>query len=133
MVDLLIPLGRVFTRDKSVPLALQGQVHGAPAGAGDLAYTLGGRAKKPRKPIFLFGPHGEPIILIGAGEAEAAELEDLAQEAMAHKPVDFAAKREQHGYPQREQFDSLFRQAVRNRMERHRRNPITDPPRVIGK
>ena len=133
MADLLIPLGRVFKRDKSVPLALQGMVHGAPMGAAELAYSLGGRDKKPRKPIFLYGPYGQPIMLIGAGEADAAELEDLAQEAVAKAEMDFAAKRERYGYPAREQFDSLFRNALRDRVKKHQQNPITDPFRVPGK
>ena len=133
MPDLLIPLGRVFKRDPSVPLALQGQMHGVPEGVDELAYTLGGRDKKPHRPIFFYGPHGEPIILIGAGEADAAELEDLAQEAIHKAQIDFAAKREQYGYPSRESFDPLFREALRDRMKKHKQNPITDPPRVVGK
>ena len=132
MPDILVPLGRLFTRDKAVPLALQGQVHGVPERTADIAYSLGGRDQKPRKPIFLYGAHGEPIILIGAGEAEAAELEDLAHEALAQPAMDFAAKRERYGYPPRDQFDSLFRNALRDRMKRHKQNPITDPPRIVG-
>ena len=129
MVDLLVPLGRLFTRDKSVPLSLQGQVHGVPEKPGDIAYSLGGRDKKPRKPIFLYGPYGEPIILIGAGVADAAELEDLAYEAQAKAALDFAALRAQHGYPSREQFDSLYRNALQDRVKRHKQSHITDPPK----
>ena len=133
MPDILVPLGRLFKRDPGVPLSLQGQVIGMPERMGDIAYSLGGRDKKPRKPLFLYGPRGEPIMLMGAGEATAAEMEDLAYEALDKAEIDFAAKRERDGYPSREKFDSLFRNALRDRMEKHRRSPRTDPPRQVGR
>ncbi len=106
------------------------------ADAADLSYKLGGRAKKPLREIVVAGPGGNAIVIPGAGVTEAAELEDVAQEAYEHqearlragKPiVDFEALREEAGLPSRKDFDPLFRQALRDRVARHRANPITDP------
>jgi len=107
--------------------------------ARDLAYRLGGRAVKPRREIVLVGPDGQsPIVIPGAGVTEAAELEEIALETYerdaarlrAGQPlVDFDRLREEAGLPARKEFDALFRQALRDRIARHRANPITDPPR----
>lgn len=106
--------------------------------AADLAYRLGGRAVKPVQEIVMRGPAGNAVVICGMGAAEAAELQDIAEAVYeeqqakvdAGEPiVNFDELRERHGLPSREEFDPLFRQALRDRIEQHRRNPITDPAR----
>lgn len=108
--------------------------------AHDLAYRLGGRAVMPMREIVLIGPDGRtPIVIPGLGVTEAAELEDLALEIYERKEqrlregkplVDFDALREEAGLPSRQEFDPLFRQALRDRIAKHRASPRTDPARV---
>lgn len=107
--------------------------------ARDLAHRLGGRAAKPAREIVLVGPDGHtPVVIPGLGVTEAAELEDISiavyekQEKRLRegKPqVDFDALREREGLPPTKDFDPLFRQAVRDRIAKHRANPRTDPER----
>lgn len=109
------------------------------AEAKDLAYRLGGRAVKPTRELVLVGPDGRtPIVVPGLGVTEAAELEEVAIAAYEKreklmrqgKPlVDFDELRDREGLPPAKEFDPLFRQALRDRIEKHRRSPITDPPR----
>jgi hypothetical protein len=109
------------------------------ADARDLSHRLGGRAVMPKREIVLVGADGQTAIVIpGAGVTEAAELEDVALEAYeaqeaklrAGKPlVDFDELRERAGLPPRKEFDSLFRQAMQDRIARHKANPRTDPAR----
>lgn len=110
------------------------------AEAGDLSYRLGGRASKPVREVVLIGADGRtPVVIPGAGVTEAAELEEIALEVYerqvkklrAGRPlVDFDAMREREGRPLRAEFDPLFRQALRDRIARHRARPRTDPERV---
>ena len=112
---------------------------GSLAEAKDLAYALGGRAEKPMREVVLKGADGHtPVIIPGIGAAEAAEIEDIAlavyedQEKRIREgrlAVDFDELRDRDGLPAREDFDPLFRQAIRDRVEAHRANPVTDPSR----
>lgn len=110
--------------------------------AGEISYRMGGRAVRPKDPVVLIGPDGKtPILLVGAGETEAAELEELAQAvyekgqrriSQGKTVIPFDEIREKRGYPAREKFSDLFKQALTDRMERHRRNPRSDPPKQHG-
>lgn len=112
---------------------------GGHAEAKDLAYALGGRAEKPVREVVLKGADGHtPVIIPGIGAAEAAEIEDIALAVYEEQEkrlsegralVDFDELREREGLPAREEFDPLFRQALRDRIQEHRRNPVTDPSR----
>ncbi len=109
------------------------------AQARDLAYRLGGRAKKPPRELVLVGPDGKtPIIIPALGCCEAAELEDIAiaacekQQAKLDKgqeAVDFDELRRREGRPIRTEFDPMFRQALRDRIAKHNINPVSDPSR----
>ena len=77
------------------------------------------------------GPDERTVILVvGDGQAEAAELEDLAvmkleqAEEKARKGqrgFDFEAARERHGLPSAKDFDPLFRQALQDSVARQKK------------
>lgn len=110
------------------------------ADIGDLSQMTGGRAAMPFKPVTLYGPDGAtPIVIVTAGVTETAEVEELAIAAYekakakvdAGKPmIDFDEIRAKRGLPLRHQFSDHFKEALRNRMDEHRRNPISDPAPV---
>lgn len=99
-----------------------------------------GRAGRPQKPVVLRGADGvTPILIATGGALEAAEVEELAlgllekQEAKLRRGepiIDFDRFRAEHGYVPRERFSDAFKQALQDRMEQHRRNPVTDPAPV---
>ena len=107
----------------------------------DLAHRVGGRAALPPKPIMIVGPDGtQPLFLMANGNVEGAELEEIAiaeferQESNAKKgigPIDFDRIREKKGLPARGTFDQMFREALQERIKKHKRNPVTDPPRQM--
>ena len=77
-------------------------------------------------------------LVVGAGEASAAELSGLTlsaiekQEATAKRTgtaVDFDALRERGGQMRREDVAAAKRNALLDRIKKHKQNPITDPPR----
>ena len=106
----------------------------------DLAAMAGGRAEKPTKQVILYGADGHTCTVIpGMGVTEAAELEDIARETWENQRakiarnepvINFKEYREKHGYPKREEFDAFFREALRERMRKHRANPVSDPAPV---
>lgn len=91
----------------------------------------------PFLPILLLIP-GAPGQLVGMGLATVAELQD---EAVARwqlmtrrlektgRVVDFDALREKHGFMPSEKVEAAFREALLERIRKHRANPRTDPPR----
>jgi hypothetical protein len=105
------------------------------AAAGEIGRTFG-RDAKPRKPVLLWGPDNKTLmIIIGDGDAEAAELEDIAQQAYDKaetnmkkfgRAVDIDGMRERAGAPRRENVDAMTRQALRDYAERKRRNWRTE-------
>ena len=107
----------------------------------DLAYRVGGRAALPPKPIMIVGPDGtQPIFIAANGNVEGAELEDIAiadfekQERLRRQgkgPIDFDRIREKKGLPARGSFDQMFREALQERIKKHKRNPVTDKPRQM--
>lgn len=129
------PIYKLFPRwyaDRLIPL-------NDAADAKELAHRLGGRAVKPDRDIVLVGPDGKtPILLVVDPGMEAAEAEDIALEHFERVQargyvINFAAHRAKKGRYPKEQFDQKFREALEERMERHRRNPITDPAKRFGK
>ena len=107
--------------------------------ANDLAYRIGGRSKKPTREVFLVGPDGHtPIVLPGFGVTEAAELQETAQEVYelhekrireTGSAVDFNRLRANAGLPSSEDAPEMIREAFWNRIQQHKRNPVSDPPR----
>lgn len=146
VVDLLIPIARripVVYNAAGIPLALRGQVSGAvrnAAEAGEIAYAFG-RDAKPVQPILVYGPDERVVtVIMGNGLTEAAELQDIALEAMEVNrerqrrqggTVNFDELREEAGLVPRDQYDAAFRDALRRRVAQHKANPITDPARQV--
>ena len=121
MTDLLIPIGRKVVTKNGVPLSMVGNVYGqalqSRKQAQDLAYTLGGRDKKPDAPIMVYKANGDPLYLIGAGQAEASELQDLALQGIEDtKKFSFDEARERAGLPIKEKSMELMLDALK----RHR-------------
>lgn len=144
MVELLLPVARRLTVNAdAIPPTMRGRLTGVLRNKKDIsemAYAVGGRGVKPKKPLMILGPDERTVLLVvGDGVAEASELEDLAHAQLekAEKNVkkygrafDFASARERAGVPQASEFDHLYRDALRRRIADHKRNPVSDPARV---
>ena len=144
MVELLLPVARRLTVNAdAIPLAMRGRLAGVlrnKADIAEMAYAVGGRGVKPKKPLMIVGPDERTVLLVvGDGVAEAAELEELAYhqlekaegEVKKHgRAFDFQSARERRGIPQAGEFDGLYRDALRRRIAAHKRNPFSDPARV---
>jgi len=93
----------------------------------------------PDLPVMVMVPGTDaPVLIAGMSYASAAELQDCAivtwfdhldKLAKRGHVLDYDALREEHGLLPREQVDGATRQALRDRVARHRANPISDPPR----
>ena len=100
--------------------------------AQDLSYRLGGRAQKPPGIVTMPAADGQtPIMIAGLGECEAAEMEDIALEALEKSEeqmqktgasIDFASERERRGYEPVETFDTRYREYLHERAEYGKRN-----------
>jgi hypothetical protein len=108
------------------------------AEARDLAHTLGGRDMKPRRPVMVDTGHSR-VLVVGDGDASAAELSDLAVSAIEKQEgqrkrtgtdVDFDSMRERANLMRREEVDPAIRQALRERAAKHLANPVSDPARA---
>jgi hypothetical protein len=98
--------------------------------AADLARQLGGRDVKPRRPVMV-DTGGTRTLIVGDGDATAAELADLAARTVEKHEPDFGALRERAGLMRREEVDSAIRNALRDRVKQHQANPLSDPPRKV--
>lgn len=96
----------------------------------DIAHIFGGRAAKVKGPIFLYGPQGQPVIIIATGHEEAAEIEDLAINAMNKPRFNFEEARERRGLPDLTKARELFQEALADSVRRQRQNPRTTPVKV---
>ena len=101
----------------------------------EVAYKVGGRAAKP-KALAVVGPQGHLTIVPGLGVVEAAEMSDLMSAALDRQQenikrhgqaVPFAEIWDERGLPSQEGFGDVFKQAVSDRIKRHKANPRTDP------
>lgn len=125
---------------RGVPPGLKGKVSAvcrSEKDCADLVHWFGDPNFCPFLPILLLIP-GAPGQLAGLGLATAAELRD---EAVARwqlmtrrlerigRIVDFDTLREKHGLMRKEDVEPAFREALVERIRKHRRNPRTDPPR----
>lgn len=104
----------------------------------DLVHWFGDEDFCPFLPVFLAIP-GAPQIIAGLGLSTASELRDQAVavwEIITNRldkkgtTADFDELREKHGLMRREDVDAAVREAMRDRIKKHRANPITDPPRI---
>ena len=103
----------------------------------DLVHWFGDPEFAPFNPILLLIP-GAPQQIAGMGYAPAAELRDQAvavweiiSERVEKKgrPVDFDDLRERNRLMRKEDVDTAMREALWDRIQRHKASPRTDPPR----
>ena len=94
--------------------------------------------KPADRPVLMRNADGTPTAILRDQGMEAEELQDImgeqyekneARQKASGRTIDFEGMRDRAGYWQAEAFDPMYRQALRDRVERHRRNPLTDPPR----
>lgn len=93
----------------------------------------------PLLPVMVLVPGAHaPTLIAGFGYATAAELRDCAvvtwhtqtqKLATTGQILDFDTLRERRGLMRREEVDSATREALLQRVARHKANPISDPPR----
>ena len=125
-----------------VPEAYKGQCSAVVRSAlecEDLVRWFGSPDFCPFLPVLILLPGADaPIAITGMGYATAAELRDCAvvtwhdkTEKLANggKLLDFDALREKRGLMRREEVDPAVRQALRDRVAKHKANPISDPAR----
>lgn len=141
-IDLIIPMARVVDLvvcEEQVPFDLRGEVSGAIRGmkqAKDFAHAVG-RSEKPRKPLLVFGPDERtPILIIGDGVTEAAEMQDLALAAIdkqteqvkkTGRGFDFDEAREKKGFVRREDFGTAMAEAFERRAKYLKARQVTEP------
>jgi hypothetical protein len=121
------------------PRSIAGEVAAAARRAKDIQEIrhMFGASSMPKAPIAVLGPDGSSIIMVvGDGVTEASELQDLAAEAFDRQAdtikrtgdgSDFAGLREKHGYRRREDFNGAWKEALQERIAKHKANPVTDP------
>jgi hypothetical protein len=140
--DIWIPIARkvpLVMNPFVVPYAMRGQVSGIvqdATAAKEIGHAFG-RDTLIDQP-FMVASHGARAVVMTEGVTEAAELEDLALEALDRQEEraknDWVAQeRERKGFARREDFPQMFSDALQERIARHKRNPVTDPPRVPKK
>lgn len=91
----------------------------------------------PYQPVLLLIP-GAPQQIAGWGLSSVEEIRDQAvavweliteRLAKTGSTFDFDAAREKHGLMRREDVDAAIRQAMQDRINDHKANPVTNPPR----
>jgi hypothetical protein len=126
--------------EEQVPYDLRGEVSGAlrnMAQVSEFAHAVG-RTAKPKKPLMLFGPDQYmPICVIGDGVTEAAEMQDLALEALDRQQeamkrnggrgMNFDDARERAGMVRREDFQQAWHDAFQRRVDYLKAHQRTDP------
>ena len=142
MTDIIVPIARVVdivVCEDQVPFDMKGQVSGVLKGmkqATDFAHAVG-RTKMPKKPLMLYGPDNSmPILVIGDGVTEAAEMEDLAVAAIGKQEenvkkfgrgFDSDELRERHGRIRREDFGVAMAEAFEARVKYLKARLVTEP------
>lgn len=143
MTDLVVPIARVVdvavVYQDQIPTDMQGQLSGSLRGAEqvrDFAHAVG-RERMPKKPLMVYGPdNGYPILVVGDGVTEAAEMQDLAEEALGKqeenvrkfgRAFDFDDARERAGMVRREDFGRVLADAFERNVRYLKENQRTDP------
>lgn len=142
MTDILVPTARVVdivVCQDQVPWDLTGEVSGVLRGRAQVQEFAAavGRAKMPKRPLMLYGADEYmPILIVGDGVTEAAEMQDLAEEQLGRmeenvkkygRGFDFDEARERNGMARREDFGRLMADAYAERAEYLRTHRRTDP------
>lgn len=141
MTDIIVPMARVIdivVCEEQVPWDLRGEVSGVMRGKQqvmDFAHAVG-RRTMPKKPLMLYGADNYmPICVIGDGVTEAAEMEDLALEALDRQAesvkkngrgMNFDEARERRGMVRREDFGTVLSEALMRNVKRRKANWRTD-------
>ena len=127
---------------RNVPLPYRGKLSAVCRSAAeceDLVAWFGDAAFCPYLPVLVMVPGTQPTLIPGFGYATAAELQDCAVAAWHMQSdklakqgtvLDFDSLREKHGLMRREDADAAIREAFRERIRKHKANPVTDPFRV---
>ena len=105
----------------------------------DLVLWFGSADFCPVQPVLVLIPGADaPIAIAGMGYATAAELQDCAIVTWYDKSqkiekdgtmFDFDTLRERRGLMRREEVDAATREAMVERVAKHKANPISDPAR----
>jgi len=105
----------------------------------ELVKWYGDAAFAPYLPVLVNAPAGWTAIT-GLGYASAAELQDCAVALWTRQAdklarmgclFDYDALRERHGLMRREDADAAIREALRERVRKHKANPVSDPFRQM--
>ena len=105
----------------------------------DLIRWFGNGDFCPAKPVLIAIPD-HPQIIDCQGYAPVDELRDLAvviwetvtERLAEHGNIhNMDEMRWKHGYPEREKADAMIREAMYERIRKHKANPITDPFRQM--
>ena len=128
----MTPDGRAEWVDRSpIPPRLVNRMH-VVTKPDDVAQIAGGRAVRPRQPIAVV-INGVPTFIMGLGETEAAEIADIVQAQQEKKPRNVDADRERDGLPPLAQAGVSMAEAIKDRIDRHKKNMRTDPPKNVKK
>lgn len=82
-------------------------------------------AKPSELTVVSRGDGSMPIMIVHDDKTEAAEIQDLAFEALERKPINFAESRERQGKAEAKDFDANLRQACEDFIHRAKANPVT--------
>lgn len=135
----MVPIARkLYLNAYDVPQSLRGQVSGVVHGekqASEIGAAFG-RGHKPQKPLLVYGPSGDPMLVMTEGVTEAAEVEDLSMMAIDRQREfikrNGMTKAQMNAAEAGRELDpnkrvAMVQEAIRDRMARHRANPVTDP------
>lgn len=142
MLDLIIPVARVVdlvVSDGPIPWDLTGETCGYlrhRTAVEDFAHAQG-RTTKPTLPLMLYGSDDRtPIVVVGDGVTEAAEMQDLALAALdkqetqykkSGRGFDFDEAREKAGMVRREDFGNAMADAFAERVAYLKAHQVTEP------
>ena len=97
-----------------------------PRRAADELSQGGGRAAKPKKPVAVWTPHGDVTFILGEGQTEAAEIEDLIHAEREAKPIDVDELRERQGLAPRAEVGVRAAEQVVEAAKQRKRNWRTE-------
>ncbi len=124
---------------KGVPASYKGKLSAVCRSLSDcneLVKWFGEATFCPDLPILVMVPGAQPTLIPGFGFASAAELRDCAVVAWGRQSekiaqqgsvLDYNALREKRGLMRREEADAAIREALHDRIRKHRASPVTDP------
>ncbi len=116
---------------RGVPAAYKGKLSAlcrSLADCEELVKWFGEATFCPFQPILVMvPPPRQPVLIPGFGYASAAELQDCAVVAWHGRPLNYDERRERMGLMRREDADAAIREAIADRIAKHKASPVTDP------